>query len=305
MPRGQPFTRICQQYRTLVASPGTDLHLHTHASDGDLTPSQVVALAYSAGLAHIAITDHDTVSGLPEAVRSADAFQRRPIRILAGVELSTTHNGRDYHLLGYRFDADDSPLGALLATIREQRERRFRAYLDIFQTRGFRIQEHDLNAILAVSTSLGRRHLALLLIRAGIVHSQHEAFQQYLLPMHDQVQIRHTVPMAEAIRIVHDAGGITSLAHPSEDVSFETLSEMQHIGMDAVEAVYPAASFARTGELRTWAQTLGLAITGGSDFHGYGGTRRPGSPSLPLRDFERTFPTAGRESRAHPSSPTF
>src|SRR5438876_6270372 len=121
MPRGQPFTLLCQTAAKLAQPSRVDLHAHTTASDGDYTPSQLVAHARNAGLAAIAITDHDTTAGLEEARGTALSFAAKKIEVIAGVEISTHHAGGDYHLLVYLFDETAPQLQEGLRAIRARR----------------------------------------------------------------------------------------------------------------------------------------------------------------------------------------
>jgi predicted metal-dependent phosphoesterase TrpH len=118
------------------------------------------------------------------------------------------------------------------------------------------------------SASLGRRHLAGLLVRTGAARSRYAAFQRFILPITPDVPAEHLTPAAEAIRLVRDAGGVCSLAHPPEGGEEELLTGLRGLGLSAVEAAFPAAAVARTERLRGLARKLGLAVTGGSDCHG-------------------------------------
>lgn len=267
MPRGDPFTRFCQQISVSGRAVAADLHLHSTASDGDYTPSQVVALAAAANLAAIALTDHDTFAGLDAARESALQFpeSRRP-EIIAGVEVSALFEGREVHILGLFVDPENPPLKEALAPIAASRFVRFRAYVEYFHRNGTTLDQGRVDAVLAGTACPGRRHVAGLLVDSGFARSRYDAFVRFLNPA--SVPPKALLPAEDAIRLIHGAGGIASLAHPAADSDFEVLGRFKALGLRAVEAEFPSASVGRTLELRAWAKALGWAITGGSDCHG-------------------------------------
>lgn len=284
MPRRQPFTQMCQQAARLARLGAADLHTHTTASDGDFTPSQIVVVARSVGLAVVAITDHDTTAGLADATATAAAFTTRPIRVVPGVEVSAEQWGREYHILGYFISPADSRLATALDHVRTLRRTRFREFVDGLTRRGTRFPGGMVEGVEARSPSLGRRHLAYLLVRAGVATTKADAFRGYINPV--STSVNHRLPLAEAVGVITGAGGIASLAHPGAEMTQSDLAELRGFGVRAVEAYFPAATPGRTAELRRWAGQLGLHVTGGSDYHGpAGGARSLGSPGLPLSDF--------------------
>jgi predicted metal-dependent phosphoesterase TrpH len=125
MPRGQPFTRLCQITAKLARPRRADLHVHTTTSDGDFTPSQIIFQARDADLSAIAIADHDTTHGLAEALETAASLSRKALTLVPGVEISTSFRGQSFHLLGYGFEIDHPVLQAGLAAIRRNRRDRF------------------------------------------------------------------------------------------------------------------------------------------------------------------------------------
>jgi predicted metal-dependent phosphoesterase TrpH len=239
-----------------------DLHLHTTWSDGTYTPPQVVDLARRSGLAAIALTDHDTVAGLAEARAAAGP----DLETVSGVEITSLWRGRGLHLLGYFFRPDDSGLLAGLEMLREQRLGRFREMAQRLRDLGAGVPEAA-EQELVNSGSLGRRHLATLLVKAGRAASERQAFRRYL---GDKKGVAGPVglPAATAIAMVRQAGGVVALAHPPYDFTRERLADLRRLGVQAVEVEYPARSPRRSRELRRWAAELGLAVTGGSDCHG-------------------------------------
>ncbi len=289
MPRRQPFTQLCR-LAAQVSGPGiADLHTHTTASDGEFTPSQVILRAHQAQLKAVAITDHDTIAGWSEA-EEAIRVNRLKLEFRRGVELTTHFESHGFHLLAYDFQLTDEAEDAL-NQLAQLRRSRFQEYLDQLGNNGIVFADGIVAGIQNRSLSLGRRHLATLILETGIVKSRYAAFRDYLHPLRDKVAPFLGIPLEEAIAIIHRAGGWCSLAHPSSDFTFEHLKSMTLIGLDAVEIAFPAASRARTIQLREWAQRLNLLVTSGSDSHG---TERPvGSVRLSAADYRRIDPING------------
>jgi predicted metal-dependent phosphoesterase TrpH len=281
MPARQPFTALCQA----AAGPQTgraDLHLHTTYSDGSYTPTQVVELARRSGLAAVAITDHDTLGGIDEATRAAGSR----LEIIPGVEISTVYRDRELHLLGYFVRPEDAALRDALEQLRVHRRGRFWDMVERLRDCGVCLEDEELG-VQPSNGSLGRRHLAEMLVKARRAGSVREAFHRYL---HDGGRValpKVRLPVAEALDRVRAAGGVASWAHPSYDCQEETLAELRDRGLGAVEAVFPSARPSRQRELRSWAAALGLAVTGGSDCHGPEPVRRAiGSCSITTAELE-------------------
>jgi predicted metal-dependent phosphoesterase TrpH len=294
--RRSPFTLMCQQAARLARPVVADLHAHTTASDGDHTPSQLVAAAWADGLSAVAVTDHDTTAGLAEAVATARQFTGRRIEVIAGVEVTTERAGRGFHLLGLFIDPDHPPLAARLAAVRKGRQERFAALVERVAGDGVRLDPAAVERLLATTDTVGRRHLATLLLDGGHVRSRNEAFRRLIGPASAAEPPRDRVPLAEAARLIADAGGVASLAHPPEDLTRDDLAAFAADGVTGVEAAFPAAPVSRRAELRRWAGELGLAVTGGGDSHGPDG--RLGSVGLGADDFDRlrrfARPSAGQ-----------
>lgn len=283
MPRGSPFTALCGQLARLRNPERADLHIHTTASDGDFTPSQVVSMARQAGLCAAAITDHDTLAGIEEARHAA----REPFELITGVEISAEYAGREVHLLGYCVRLDYLPLNACLQMVRASRRERFRDFVVRLAERGQRIPEDRVRIVEGRSESLGRRHLANLLVACGSARTRSEAFHRYLNPLSQQVLPKRLVKIDEAIRHVIDAGGMASLAHPPElsEADFRTLAAM---GLGAIEVDYPGLTRTEISRMRDLANRLGLATTGGSDCHGADPAhRRIGSHGVSIDELTR------------------
>src|SRR5262245_35971786 len=174
MPAGQPFTALCQRLAKKTSGVRADLHVHTTHSDGAYTPAQVIDLARRSGLSAIAITDHDTLTGVGPARRAAEGTD---VEVVAGVEVSSEYGGREIHLLGYFVSLEDTGLTAALDRLRAGREERFRVMAERLRQQGVVLEE---GMAADAGAALGRRHLAELLVRQGKVATVREAFRRYL-----------------------------------------------------------------------------------------------------------------------------
>jgi predicted metal-dependent phosphoesterase TrpH len=276
----QPFTLLCQQLARRRLTARADLHIHTTCSDGTYTPAEIVNLARHSGLHALAITDHDTIDGILPA-RAATPFD---LEVVAGVELTSRYLGRIVHLLAYFFHLDDPVLRDSLNTLRRLRAERFREMVERLDHVGVRVDAGNVESS-ANKHTLGRRHLAALLVQAGKVGTVREAFGRYLGDR-GRVAVPHQgLPLAEAIQTVRNAAGVAALAHPSYDCTREDLLELRGLGLQAVEVDFPSCRRSRSQQLRRWAQELGLAVAGGSDCHGPG-CSEVGRGSISMKELE-------------------
>lgn len=258
MPRGQPFTQLCQQLAAAAQPIRADLHCHSTQSDGDSSPSQLVMLARQARLTTLAITDHDALT-----LTACDDLE-----LIPAVEFSTLWNGREWHILGYGLDPKSTALQVHLQQVQAARRQRFLDFVSQFQARGLRLPDGLIEIVQAKHLSLGRRHLAKLLIQAGQAATSREAFVQWIAPTTPKIEARHLTPLAEVIELIHSFGGQAVLAHPPKEFDLPQLAELGELGLDGVESRFPAATPGFTLELESLARTCGLFCTGGSDFHG-------------------------------------
>jgi 3',5'-nucleoside bisphosphate phosphatase len=266
MPARQPFTALCQLAARSRLAGRADLHLHTTHSDGAYSPTQLVELARRAGLAAIAVTDHDAVGGVALARAAAVGGS---VEVVAGVEITAEFHGRELHLLGYFFRIDDSDLTAALENVRRGRVERFREMVERLRACGASL---DLRGVPPPSApeSLGRRHLAEMLVSQGLAGSVREAFARWLHDGGRAAAPKLRLPVGEAVALVRGAGGVAAYAHPPYDCTVETLTELRDLGMRAIEVDHPGIKASRGRQLRTWATSLGLAVSAGSDCHGPG-----------------------------------
>jgi 3',5'-nucleoside bisphosphate phosphatase len=282
MPTGQPFTALCQLAARGRYAERVDLHVHTTVSDGTYSPAQIVDLARRVGLAALAITDHDTLGGVP-AARGAAVGSK--VEIVSGVEITTEYRQRELHLLGYFVALDHAGLTEALADIRRHRVLRFQEMLERLRGRGVSLGEEE-QRLQGSPEALGRRHLAEMLVRARRVTTVREAFLRYLGDRGGVAVPKKRLPVAEALSLVRAAGGVAAWAHPSYDCTRDHLAELHNFGLGAVEVAYPDVRRSHSLQLRAWAAQLDLAVTGGSDCHGPG-RRSVGSCTVSAAEFNR------------------
>jgi predicted metal-dependent phosphoesterase TrpH len=260
-----------------------DLHLHTTASDGKLRPSALVALAAQAGLRVISVTDHDTVAGLAEA---REAAATHGVRLIDGIEITAIEGGRDVHVLGYAIDVNHAPLTRFLQAQRADRIDRVREIAERLRTLGCEI---DVEAIIdraasAAGSSVGRPLLADALIAAGHAVDRRDAFDRLLGNDKPGFVPRRGPGVERVAATIGEAGGLSSLAHPGLLGIDDQIPRFVASGIGALEARHREHDAAAEARYRTLARTLGVPVTGGSDFHGEPGTDL-GVVTLPAEDF--------------------
>lgn len=242
-----------------------DLHSHTNHSDGQRTPEELLAEAAAAGVTVLAVTDHDTVSGIAQC-RAAAA--KVGVRLVAGIELSAQLHGREVHVLGHLLDAGSPALGELQRFAMEERRERMVRMVKRANDAGMKV---TLEQVVAMSggDNLGRPHLARALVARGYVESVKEAFEKYLRDGRPLFVDRARMEAKEAIALIHEAHGTASLAHPGANrVSQQELKGLAESGLDAVEALHPEHVPSQAEAYTRWAEGLGMLITAGSDYHG-------------------------------------
>lgn len=253
-----------------------DLQCHTTASDGSLTPTELVALAARRGLRIISITDHDTTAGIDEALA---AGLRYGIEVIPGVEINTDVPQGEVHVLGYFVDWKDPTLQATLSRLRAGRVGRAQRMVEKLAALGMPISWERVKAI-AGDGAIGRPHVAQALLEAGYVASTAEAFDRFIGRTGPAYVERTRMTPAEATRVIRAARGLPVLAHPviagaaeaiSEPLDLESLlDELTAAGLVGIEAYYPGYPPEVTQDLLGLALKYGLIATGGSDFHGPG-----------------------------------
>jgi len=241
-----------------------DLHLHTTFSDGALTPHDLLVNAARAGLTILSITDHDNTGALNEAVGLGATMG---IEVIAGVELSTTVDAQDIHLLGYFIDRENEMLQEHLAVFRSERRRRAERIVEKLHHLRLPL---PFEAVLsrAGTASIGRPHIAAALVEEGLVDNYQAAFARYLGFGKPAYERKYQVPPRDAIRMVADAGGLSFVAHPGNAIDERVLLALIKEGVDGIEVVHPSHSRERMAYYRGIAEEYFLLTSGGSDFHG-------------------------------------
>lgn len=246
-----------------------DLHLHTTASDGFIAPEELVRAAAAAALDVIAITDHDTAAGVREAPAAWGQC-----RVVPGMEVSSTFQGVDLHILGYYIDpAHPAILGHEQSAVR-RRDERMREMIGKLEALGKPVRYEDvIDAAGGEDAILGRPHLARALVSRGHVPNVPEAFNRYLGDGGPAFAPVDLLTPEQAIDMIHAAGGVAVWAHPPLDVFEAEIRRLAEAGLDGVECFRPKSTPIDMQLLEGYADELGLLTTGGSDWHGRGPVR--------------------------------
>jgi 3',5'-nucleoside bisphosphate phosphatase len=249
---------------------GIDLHTHTVYSDGTFTPSELVDLAAERGLDVVAVTDHDTTSGLDEA-RAAGAG--RGVEIVPGVEFSTVRDGHGLHVLCYFMDPADAEFAAELRRLQEDRFTRGERMVGKLKELGYAITFDRVREI-ARGGNIIRPHVAQALVEAGVVPTVKDAFSGELIGSGGRAYVeKHALHPLDALRLIHGAGGVCVLAHPGtwrevDPVPPVVIEELVAAGLDGIEAAHPEHTPEMEHAYVELAQRHGLVWTGSSDCHG-------------------------------------
>jgi 3',5'-nucleoside bisphosphate phosphatase len=246
-----------------------DLHLHTTHSDGSFNTSEVMALAKEAGVTALAITDHDIVDGIPEAIAAGTLLN---IEVIPGVEISSRHGESELHILGYFLDWKDEILHQRMMKLRDSRHTRNPQIVRRLNELGVDLTYEEVRR-LAGTESVGRPHIARVLMNKGVVTSAKEAFDRYLADGRPAYVPRELPPPEEAVGWIREAGGVPVLAHPtwvkqSGEGLDRLVEQLKSFGLGGIEAHYSTHSPRQTEEYLNLAKRLDLLVTGGSDFHG-------------------------------------
>ncbi|WP_024793822.1 PHP domain-containing protein [Tomitella biformata] len=265
-----------------------DLHTHSTASDGTLSPAEIIVAAGAAGLDVVALTDHDSTAGWDEAV-AALSSGGPAVRLVRGMEMSTIARGEDgrpvpVHLLAYLFDPAHEAFAAERRRLRAERGTRLRTMAERMAADGLPVDADEIMA--AAGPSAGRPHLARALLEAGVVVSIGEAFESILAPSSPYYLDKADTDIADAITLIDRAGGVSVLAHPLARARGR-LIDLDHVRelaaparlggtLAGIEVDHPDHNSADRSALRELASELGLITTGSSDFHGENKSTRLG-----------------------------
>ena len=260
-----------------------DLHTHSTASDGTVPPDGAIEAAKRCGLSALALTDHDTIGGIP-AARAAG--ERLGIRVIAGVELSAFQEDHEIHLLALHLTHIEA-LEQRLSELRAFRHTRAQKIVDKLNTLGIPL---TLDEVLQQSNggAVGRPHVARALIARGVVHDFRDAFVRYLGNAGSAFVARERLSIEDAISIAHEAGALAIWAHPGDGGRRERLEPLVAAGLDGLEIKHPSHSSEDVKRLQALADFFNLVPSGGSDWHGApDGPRRLGIMNVPLEWLDR------------------
>lgn len=276
-----------------------DLHLHTTASDGQLTPQELVKRAADLKLEVIAITDHDTVEGIQPALEAAKSFP--DLMVIPGVEINTDVPKGEVHILGYFIDYRDPALNHTLEGLRNSRYERGKKMVAKLAEIGIDIDWERVLG-LAGQGSVGRPHIAQAIMEQGYVSSLREAFDNYIGRNAPAYIERKKLPPVEAVEHVLAAEGLPVLAHPADIEPLETfLIQLKKAGIIGMEIYYNGYSSETISQLKKLARKYELIACGGSDYHGLGDSIGSdiGSVNLPRESVERLILLSKKEGRTH------
>ena len=272
-----------------------DLHLHTTASDGRLTPANLVGLARTRGLEIIAITDHDSVSGVNEALREAENSPQ--VTVIPGVEINTDLASGELHILGYFIDYMDKGLVISLEKIRESRVGRAQKMLGKLHDLGMPIEWQRIQDI-ARGESICRPHIAQAMLEKGYVATEKEAFDRYIGRSGTAYIEREKIRPVDAVRMIKLAKGIPVLAHPADISDLDNIIiELKGVGLVGLEAYYGQYDSNTIQGLVKTAEKFNLLTTGGTDYHHFCDEREVplGMVDIPERSIRQLFVFAGKD----------
>jgi len=247
-----------------------DLHTHSNASDGTMAPAEVVRLAKVGGLKALALTDHDTIAGLAEAVAAGPKYG---VEVIPGVEVSARYPGGSMHILGLGIEYGNGHLSERLAVLQKARAERNPQIIAKLNALGVKITLEQVEKI-SGRGQMGRPHIARALMESGYVRSIQEAFDIFLRNDGKAYVPKFRFPPPEAIAMIRDVQGVPVLAHPftlnlgSAEALKNTLEELKALGLAGIEAIYAEHTPEQEALYLRLARELGLLVTGGSDFHG-------------------------------------
>jgi predicted metal-dependent phosphoesterase TrpH len=260
---------------------GVDLHTHTTASDGVLSPRELVRKAVRHGVRVLAITDHDSTDGIGDATDEARAHP--PLIVVPGLEINCDVDGGEVHILGYGVDHEAAWFQEFLRAQRDERRARVVRIAERLAELGLPIEVGEVFALVKEG-SAGRPHVAQVMVQRGYVKTVREAFDRYLRTGGPASVPRRRLTPAEAIDVIRRARGVPVLAHPGLADMDGIIPGLVEAGLMGIETYYAEHSPGKTSAYRDLCRRLGLVATGGSDFHGLPGNRvnPPGTPAVPL-----------------------
>lgn len=267
-----------------------DLHVHSTASDGTVKPQQIVQQAHEIGLSAISLTDHDTIDGIQPAVQAASGI--RGLEVIPGIEINTTWNKSEIHVLGYYIDVSSDELRNAIDYLKQAREERAREIIKKLGKMGIFLSFERILEF-APSGTIGRPHIAQAMVDAGYVPSIKEAFENYLDSGKPAYVPRYKIAPFRAIEVIKKAGGVPVLAHPglvnNDDLVFDLIEN----GILGIEVYYPKHTQEMIRKYSLLCDEHGLIKTGGTDYHG------PGMEYPPLGTVRVSIQTVAELKKLH------
>ena len=245
-----------------------DYHIHTNYSDGVFSPEKIVDLALDAGLQAISLTDHDNVLSY-EVAQEYLKTKEVDLKIIQGIEVNTLYKDYEVHILGYFPDVNKSDFKNLLKVQQNARVKQTKEILALLNKKeGIKIKYEDVKNMVAEGGSIGRPHIAKAITNAGGTSNVMEAYSKYIHRASPVYVERKTVTPFDAVEVIYDAGGIPVIAHPYDiDIAEKLIKDLMNCGLRGIEAYHRKHSPAIVEYFSSMAETLGLIVTGGSDFH--------------------------------------
>ncbi len=251
---------------TVDSNIKADLHTHTYYSDGYHTPEELIQSAKQAGLTHIAITDHDNVDAIDEAIEIARGYD---IEIVPGSEISAEHNGKETHILAYYIDHKNEELLDYLKNFRKERMKRAEKIIAKLNELDMPVKLEDVLVHVKGNGSVGRPHIAVAMIEGGFVNNYYDAFNKYIGDDKPAYVKKPNISTKDAIKLINRCGGLSFIAHPGKGLRHNnSLFEMIEFGIDGIEVIHPSHTDYDIEYFRDIASQYFLLESGGSDFHG-------------------------------------
>lgn len=261
-----------------------DMHLHTYFSDGTFSPEEVVGYGQKAGLAALALTDHDSVEG---CTRAAAACAAAGIEFITGVELTAEHDDIEVHLLGYFMDAQNEKLIVEIAKFQAVRQNRIREMVAHLNELNVPLEAESV-FVLANCKSPGRPHVARALVKAGLCKTSDEAFERFLKKNRPAWVPKAKMSALQGVGLIHQAGGLAVMAHPGLNRTDEIIPALVDAGLDGIECFHTKHSTKTAERYLEIADKFNLLVTGGSDCHGFSkGKPLIGGVKLPYEHVEK------------------
>jgi predicted metal-dependent phosphoesterase TrpH len=275
-----------------------DLHLHTFFSDGTYSPEEVVFHGQRQGFAALALTDHDTVEGCAPTARACAAAG---LEFISGTELTAEQDGNEIHILGYCVDVEDPKLLAEVGKFQQVRQNRIREMVARLNELHIPLEAEAVFA-LANCRAPGRPHVARALVSAGLCGNLDEAFERFLKRNRPAWVPKFKMSAAEAIALIHQAGGVAVMAHPGLNRADEVIPAMVEAGLDGLECFHTKHSTATAEHYLELADRFQLLVTGGSDCHGLSkGKPLIGTIKLPYQHVEKLKARAAQHQSSRPA----